>query len=250
MITTASDEADAGCGCCARTGITRDPWLRQQTRTLGHYDVAAARVQGQPGRPAGRGRRCPSSTGWASCAPAARRSSTATTAGSPPLAGIEPIGRPQLRPPRPPPLRRADRPGAGRSRPRPLRRGADGREHLHRPALPARAHADLVPREPPARVAARDRAGGRAGAVAAAGGGALRRRTSTTCWPRCASCTPRSRGEPAARGSRLEAVVSAVVLLARCCGRATRRRIWDTLSGADGSLGAAARSWSTSRRCR
>ena len=39
VVTTASDEFAARLRLLRAHGITRDPWLRQQTRTLGHYDV-------------------------------------------------------------------------------------------------------------------------------------------------------------------------------------------------------------------
>src|SRR5206468_7326265 len=39
VITTASDEAAAQLRLLRAQGITRDPWRRQQTRMLGHYDV-------------------------------------------------------------------------------------------------------------------------------------------------------------------------------------------------------------------
>jgi perosamine synthetase len=39
VITTASDEAAARLRLLRAQGITRDPWRRQQTRMLGHYDV-------------------------------------------------------------------------------------------------------------------------------------------------------------------------------------------------------------------
>jgi dTDP-4-amino-4,6-dideoxygalactose transaminase len=39
VVTTASDEAAAQLRLLRAQGITRDPWRRQQTRSLGHYDV-------------------------------------------------------------------------------------------------------------------------------------------------------------------------------------------------------------------
>lgn len=39
VVTTASDEAAGRLRLLRAHGITRDPWRRQQTRTLGHYDV-------------------------------------------------------------------------------------------------------------------------------------------------------------------------------------------------------------------
>jgi dTDP-4-amino-4,6-dideoxygalactose transaminase len=39
MITTSHDEAAATLRLLRAHGITRDPWTRRQTRTLGHYDV-------------------------------------------------------------------------------------------------------------------------------------------------------------------------------------------------------------------
>jgi dTDP-4-amino-4,6-dideoxygalactose transaminase len=39
VLTTASDDAAALLRLLRAQGITRDPWRRQQTRTLGHYDV-------------------------------------------------------------------------------------------------------------------------------------------------------------------------------------------------------------------
>jgi dTDP-4-amino-4,6-dideoxygalactose transaminase len=39
VITTASEEADGRLRLLRAQGITRDPWRRQQTRMLGHYDV-------------------------------------------------------------------------------------------------------------------------------------------------------------------------------------------------------------------
>jgi dTDP-4-amino-4,6-dideoxygalactose transaminase len=39
VVTTASDEAAAGLRLLRAQGITRDPWRRQLSRSLGHYDV-------------------------------------------------------------------------------------------------------------------------------------------------------------------------------------------------------------------
>jgi dTDP-4-amino-4,6-dideoxygalactose transaminase len=39
VVTTASDEAAARLRLLRAQGITRDPWRRQQSRSLGHYDV-------------------------------------------------------------------------------------------------------------------------------------------------------------------------------------------------------------------
>jgi dTDP-4-amino-4,6-dideoxygalactose transaminase len=39
VVTTPSEEWDAALRLLRAHGITRDPWLRQQGRTLGHYDV-------------------------------------------------------------------------------------------------------------------------------------------------------------------------------------------------------------------
>ena len=82
-----------GCGCCARTGITRDPWQRAQTHTLGHYDVV------EPGFKANL-----ADLQAAAALPKldrlerfhAHRADLVARydAGLAPLAGIEPIGRP------------------------------------------------------------------------------------------------------------------------------------------------------------
>jgi dTDP-4-amino-4,6-dideoxygalactose transaminase len=42
VVTTGSDEAAATLRLLRSHGITRDPWVRQQSRTLGHYDVVLA----------------------------------------------------------------------------------------------------------------------------------------------------------------------------------------------------------------
>jgi dTDP-4-amino-4,6-dideoxygalactose transaminase len=95
VVTTASDEFDAALRLLRAHGITRDPWLRQQTRTLGHYDVLRpgfkanlADLQAAVALPkidrVGELR--------------ARREALVDRydRGVAPLAGIEPIGRPQL----------------------------------------------------------------------------------------------------------------------------------------------------------
>ena len=153
-------------------GITRDPWRRAQTRTLGHYDVV------EPGWKANL-----ADLQAAAALPKVARIDELRAhradlverydAGLAPLHGHHADRPARVRRPRPPPVRRPNRSGGRRRRPRRLRRRAHGREHRDGAALPARAPAHLVPREPRSRAAARDGACRRGGAVAAAGRGPL-----------------------------------------------------------------------------
>ena len=93
IVTTASSEAAERLRLLRAHGITRDPWKRARTHTLGHYDVV------EPGsRPTWptcrRPRRCRSSTGWRRSTPTATELVARYDAGLASLAGIEPIGRP------------------------------------------------------------------------------------------------------------------------------------------------------------
>ncbi len=80
------------------------------------------------------------------------------------------------RPPRAPPLRRPHRPRGRGRRPRRIPARPRRGEHRHEHPLPARAHADVLPRALPRPAAAARRGAGRArGALAAAFAGALGR---------------------------------------------------------------------------
>ena len=71
------------CGCSARRASPATPGSALQTRTLGHYDVVAARAQGEPGRPAGGGGAAQARPDRRAPRPPRRRWSSATTRASP-----------------------------------------------------------------------------------------------------------------------------------------------------------------------
>ena len=188
----------SGCGCCAPTASPATRGSGPARARSGHYDVVEPgfkanladlqaavalpkidRLESLPPPPQRAGR------------PLRRGAAVAERDRADRAAG--------LRPPRPPPVRDPDRSRAGRSRPRRLRRRAHGRERLHRPALPARAHAHLVPPQSARPRAAGDRAGGVAGAVAAAGGRplALRHRRRRRGGPQGARRATRGEDQPA-----------------------------------------------------
>ena len=216
IITTASDGAAERLRLLRAHGITRDPWRRAQTRTLGPLRRRRARVQGQPGRPAGGGR--------AAQVRPARRSSAPTgptlvralrrRAGGARRDRADRAARRTARHAHHLYVVRID-PAAGGRRPRPLRGRAHGREHRHRPALPAGAHAHVVPRATSSRVPlpATERAGAEVLSLPLAAAHSERRRRRRARRA-CARCTPRlTRGdEPAHTRGGSEALVSAVLL--------------------------------------
>ncbi len=143
LITTASEPAARRLRLLRSQGISRDPWRRRESQTLGYYDVeepgfkanlgdlhAAAALPGLGGIGARRTRRLEIVARYDEA-----------------LAGLEGISRsagPTTASHAHHLYVRARRCRPRRRQPRPLRRGADGRAHLHGPALPARAHAHLV----------------------------------------------------------------------------------------------------------
>ena len=194
VTTSLATPRPSGCGCCARTGspATRGSG-RGRTRS-------ATTTSSSPGsRPTWptcrRPRRCRSSTGWSAFHAHRTELVARYDAGLAPLAGIEPIGRPDYG-------RHAHHlyvvridpalAGADRDRYAAALMAENISTGLH--FLPV--HTLTWYRQQPGRAAAAgDRARRRAGALAAARGGAFRRRHRRRRRGACARCTPRSRGE-------------------------------------------------------